>query len=340
LFEFDRQASARTGISGLSHDNTHDSPMRLQSVSVIIPTKDRVAELSLTLRTLFQQSSVFQQLIIVDQGTTDESQKATEREWQAAPVPLRDSLRLDYIREPQISGLAVARNRAIELAQAEVWLFLDDDVELAPDFLERLLEVYARDPEVDGVSGIITNYRRPPVPFRAWSLVFERGPFHDERQPVYWNADHLRQCQPVVVRKLGGGLMSFRASSIRDFRFDDSLRGVSLGEDVDFCARLGPRAKLVIEPRARLKHNQSPVGRSRDHWLCQNALSAHYLYHRNWNHGIKNRLCLVWLSVGYALVATVSSMLRCSFDPWRALRTGIRDAHERRRQSRLQGSRI
>src|SRR5580700_11736118 len=109
--------------------------MRLQSVSVIIPTKDRVAELSLTLRTLFQQSSVFQQLIIVDQGTTDESQKATEREWQAAPVPLRDSLRLDYIREPQISGLAVARNRAIELAQAEVWLFLDDDVELAPDFL-------------------------------------------------------------------------------------------------------------------------------------------------------------------------------------------------------------
>jgi GT2 family glycosyltransferase len=319
--------------SGSSHDNTHGSPTRLQSVSVIIPTKDRVAELSLTLRTLFQQSSVFQQLIIVDQGTTDESQKATEREWQAAPAPLRNSLRLDYIREPQISGLAVARNRAIELAQAEVWLFLDDDVELAPDFLERLLEVYAQDPEVDGVSGIITNYRRPPLPFRVWNLVFERGPFHDERQPVYWNADRLRQCQPVVVRKLGGGLMSFRASSIRGVRFDDSLRGVSLGEDVDFCARLGPRTKLVIAPRARLKHNQSPAGRSRDHWLRQDALAAHYLYHRNWNHGFKNRLCIIWLSVGHALVATLSSLRMSSLDPWRALRAGKRDGQERGRRT-------
>jgi GT2 family glycosyltransferase len=338
LFEIDHQPSERAEINDSSYD--HPSPMRVPSVSVIIPTKDRVSELSLTLRTLFQQSFVFRQLIIVDQSTTDESRKATDREWQAGPAALRDSLKLDYIWDPQISGGAVARNRAMEHAQAEVWLFLDDDVELATDFLERLLEVYARDPEVVGVSGIITNYRRPSAFFRAWSLVFECGPFHDERQPIYWNADRLRQCQSVVVRKLGGGLMSFRASSIRGLRFDDSLHGVSLGEDVDFCARLGPRAKLVIAPRARLKHNQSPVGRSGDHWLRKHALSAHYLYHRNWNRGVKNRLCLVWLSFGHALVATLSSIRMSSLDPWRALRTGIRDAQERRRQSRLQGSRI
>lgn len=63
------------------------------------------------------------------------------------------------------------------------WLCLEDDVRLERDFLQRLLYAHVEHPQAVGVSGIITNYRRP-----RW-FIFLRGPFHEERQAAYWRAD-------------------------------------------------------------------------------------------------------------------------------------------------------
>jgi hypothetical protein len=119
--------------------------------------------------------------------------------------------------------------------------------------------------------------------------------------------------------------MSFRADAIRDVRFDENLSGVSDGEDVDFCAHLEPGSVLLITPKARLVHNQSPAGRSLKHWTSREAKSNHYLYHRNWRSGIRNRLSFCWLNVGYGLLVSFASLRRCSLDPWRDLLEGMRD---------------
>src|SRR5260370_34076428 len=146
-------------------------------------------------------------------------------------------------------------------AGGDIWLFLDDDVCLEPDFVEGLVEVSREIRKASGVSGIITNYPRPPLAFRLWSGLFMRGAFHDERQPIYWNAERLRNSPPLRVHRFGGGLMSFRAEVIRGKYFDENLRGVSDGEDVDFCARLDPATILLITPRARPQHYHTPIGR-------------------------------------------------------------------------------
>ena len=122
--------------------------------------------------------------------------------------------------------------------------------------------------------------------------------------------------------------MSFRAEAVRNVRFDERLRGVSDGEDVDFCISLGPRAPLFIAPRARLIHNQSPIGREQRHWLARTSRAAFYLYGRHWKHGFKNRLCFCWLNVGCALLASVGVLRKRSLGPWRAFFSGVRDARE------------
>lgn len=119
--------------------------------------------------------------------------------------------------------------------------------------------------------------------------------------------------------------MSFRADAIRDIQFDENLSGVSDGEDVDFCAHLKPRSLLLITPKARLVHNQSPAGRSQKHWTSREAKSNHYLYYRNWRSGIFNRLCFCWLNLGYGIVATFASLRRGSLEPWRDLVEGMRE---------------
>lgn len=295
------------------------------SVTAIIPTKNRSSDLEHTLESVFGQRILPTQLIIVDQGQGDETKERVENLFAETRFRVREKVQFCYIHNTMISGLTVARNLAMEVARGDIWLFLDDDVILEANFLEELLAVYQRYPQVTGVSGIISNYRRPSLPYRLWAFAFARGPFHDERQVVYWQADRLRVSEPIAVTKLGGGLMSFRGNAIRGRCFDENLRGVSYGEDVDFCARLGPDALLVIAPRARLVHKKSPIGRLQDHWLRGFARANHYLYHRNWEREFRNRLAFVWLNIGLGLVASLASVRRASLAPWRALRKG---AHE------------
>ncbi len=298
----------------------------VKTVSVIIPTKDRPLDLELTVESMLQQSILPTQLIVVDQSHGVETQKRLGKLFAEAPFPAR--IQLYYVRDSTISGLTVARNCAMQIAPGDIWLFLDDDVCLEACFIEEILAVYHRYPQVSGVSGIISNYQRPSWAYRLWASIFVRGPFHDERQPIYWRADRLRQAEPIRVGKLTGALMSFRANAIRGRHFDENLRGVCDGEDVDFCARLGPSAVLVIAPRARLVHKTSPSGRSQDHWLKRLAQANFYLYDRNWKKGIGNRLSFLWFNAGLALVAALASLRAGSLVPWRALTEGAREGQK------------
>ncbi len=175
-----------------------------------------------------------------------------------------------------------------------------------------------------GISGVVTNYSSPPWQLRLWSAIFLRGPFRDDRRPVYWLANACGDAGPVQVSRLGGGLMSFRPNAIGLVRFDESLTGVCDGGDVDFCMQLGPDARLLVAPRARLVHNQSPAGRTTGHWLRHFSQTNCHLFYRNWRKGITNLACFLWLCVGMALAATAGSIGRFSAAPWVSLLGGIR----------------
>jgi GT2 family glycosyltransferase len=285
-------------------------------VSVIIPTKNRASDLALTVHSLRGQTILPAQIVIVDQSSDDVGFLKVKAE--LADVPC---VQLDYVRDTSIQGAATARNCAMEHATGDTWLFLDDDVVMEPDFIEQLLAVYRNYPKAEGVSGIITNYRPPPLPIRLWTAIFARGPFRDERQPIYWAADQLKNADPIPVRQFTSALMSFQASTIRGMRFDSNLTG-AWAEDTDFCWRLPVGTVMLIAPRARLIHNRSLRGRSADHWLRAHSQSAYYLYEKNRKYGIKNRFCFQWLNVGYGVALAGTCVKRRSLEGWRALRGG------------------
>ena len=78
----------------------------------------------------------------------------------------------------------MARNRGIECAHGDVLIFVDDDEVLEPDYVAELLKVYADHLAICGVSGVPTNYGRPPLSFRAWYRLSHLGVFYDDRQPL------------------------------------------------------------------------------------------------------------------------------------------------------------
>src|SRR6266849_2510235 len=113
----------------------NDEPLICPTVSVIIPTKNRAQDLQRTISTLLAQTRMVDELIIVDQSQTQSAIDA-------------GSLRLKHVYNPRITGLCQARNQGMKQATGDIWLFLDDDVLLEPDFIQNLLAAYR--PDVTG----------------------------------------------------------------------------------------------------------------------------------------------------------------------------------------------
>jgi GT2 family glycosyltransferase len=296
-----------------------------KSVSVVIPTKDRLEDLLLTIETLLRQTVLPQQIVVVDQSDSPKAHELIRTKIRGVAPSAQESIVLSYFHVPQLTSSASARNFAMAHTHGDIWLFLDDDVCLEPPFLEELLATYVDDPSITGVSGIITNYAPPSLAFRLWLKVFTWGQFFDERQPIYWNAASLKHSRPIAVRKFGSGLMSFRAETLSQLQFPESNRVICRGEDVDFCMQLPPASRLVINPKARLTHKGGPNGRSVERWLQGEVGAARYLFERNWSHSLKNRVCLWWLLCGYGLLSAMESIRMSSFSSWRAFWRGLTD---------------
>jgi GT2 family glycosyltransferase len=303
---------------------------------VIVATKNRAADLERMLATLGSQTRLPEELIIVDQSCGEDTRRIIDSFARDLKAAGRREPEIIYLHDPTLVGANGARNVGIERSRGEILVFLDDDVLLEPEFMHELLRVYEESPGVGGVSGVVTNYALPPHSPRILRRLFWTGPFHDERQPLYWRADRLRDHQPVRVRRFGSGLMSIRREALGDDRFDSFYRGP--GEDVELTWRIHERYLLLIAPQARVFHVRSKAGREAAHWIGRDASSSYYLYHRLWRKGVVNRLCFAWLNFGYALLASAGSIRRFSLQPWQSFlqgrRSGLKRAYPYRKEWR------
>ena len=97
-------------------------------VSVVIPTHNRSALLSRTLRSALRQVRVDFEVIVVDEASNDDT---------PALLSALDDRRVRVLRHEIPRGLSAARNHGAEHARAEWLAFLDDDDLWAPDKLFR-----------------------------------------------------------------------------------------------------------------------------------------------------------------------------------------------------------
>lgn len=287
--------------------------------SVIVATKNRPADLGRLFDTLRQQTSMPDELIIVDQSEDAKTSELVACFTQKYSSGLK--LKVVYVHRLDCVGAGPARNIGIECASGMVLVFLDDDVLLDATFIEELKNALRARPDLGGVSGVVKNYQRPPFSKRVLLRVFWIGPFHDERQPIYWKAARLKGEKLIPATRFGSGLMGVRRSALGNLRFDPYYDGP--GEDVEITWRIGRKAPLVIAPRAQLIHAHSPSGRVRAHWLFPEARSAAYLYEKLWFGKLWYRACFGWLKFGLILTAFAASLRNGSLEPWRAYRSGL-----------------
>ncbi len=131
----------------------------MPEVSVVIPTYNRALYIDRALRSVLAQTYTDLEVIVVDDGSTDDTPGRVQALAQA------DS-RIRYVRHETNQGAQAARNTGIQAAQGNYIAFLDSDDEWLPHKLEQQMLLYQQASDRVGVvyAGYLEvsdNGRRP-----------------------------------------------------------------------------------------------------------------------------------------------------------------------------------
>ena len=126
-------------------------------LTVVVSTYNRADRLPLALDALRDQSGdVRYEIIVVDNNSTDSTRAVVEA------IAAESGGKVRYAFEPR-QGLSYGRNTGIELSQSPLVAFTDDDVRVAPDWVDALKRVFDEHPDIDYVGGpVLPNWLQPP----------------------------------------------------------------------------------------------------------------------------------------------------------------------------------
>lgn len=113
------------------------------TVSAIIPCYNAAATITRAVDSLLRQSVAIDEIIIVNDGSTDGSLEIL-RQLEKANEQL-------IIIDQENTGVSCARNRAITVAQGEFLLMLDADDYFEDTFVEKALEKFSEDEQYGAV---------------------------------------------------------------------------------------------------------------------------------------------------------------------------------------------
>ncbi len=200
----------------------------MNSLSVVIPTKDRAEALARTLDALEAQrvGDDVLEAVVIDNGSSDGTVEQVRQRVAGATIPIR------LLEEPN-GGPAAARNAGVAAASGDIVLFLGDDTEPdGPELLRTHLDLHRARPEDSyGVLGRITwSPRNEITPFMRW--LENGGPqFHYcdiNAGPVdaasYFYSSHV-SVKRSLFNRAGGFDVRFPTAAV-----EDTELGVRLSE--------------------------------------------------------------------------------------------------------------
>lgn len=235
---------------------------RMRRVSIVIPTFLRCKDVVELLDSILIQTVSPLEVILVDDSPTNE----VELVYQQHRVMFeRLNINLIYVKNPKERSAAIARNVGVERTKGNIIIFLDSDVVLYPDYIEKILAAFKQCPNALGIQG----WHSTPAMIRVhvW-LEAIKGFFYFEH--LVRNSSRLRLREyPYALTKiipcqsLDGCNMALKRDVMCDFKFDERLKKYSYGEDLLLTYSIFKTHGycLYITPYAKCIHKSSEEGR-------------------------------------------------------------------------------
>jgi GT2 family glycosyltransferase len=235
-------------------------------ITVIITTRNRAAYLPDVLARLMAQETqdpFTREVLIVDNGSTDDTRRVVQEQQRALPLSIR------YTYEARV-GRPYALNRGLAEAAAPILAFTDDDTLPTPTWLHALWACL-REERADAVTGkVLPHWMAPRPPWltdeglRAIGRLgcLDHGPHRrrtSARQDCRWFTSNLA-LRRESVRSLGG--------------WDERLPYYQDTEYYHRAVRAG--LNIVYEPAAVVYHKIGPERLTLGYFRQRRRLGAAY----------------------------------------------------------------
>jgi glycosyltransferase involved in cell wall biosynthesis len=213
-------------------------------VSLYIPCYNAAGYLDRVLAAVMAQTHPIEEVLVIDDGSTDATASVAEAWRSKARYPLR------VVRHPGNLGLACARNTGVREARTDLIACVDSDVAPEPRWLATLMEEMS--PEVSGVGGELLECYQETLPdrWRARHMLQRRGSQRIYRPPFIWGSNALFRREAIYA----AGLYNVRCRTN--------------AEDVKLCELIRDSHVLVYTPKAKCMHLRRDTVRSvmRNYW--------------------------------------------------------------------------
>ncbi len=209
-------------------------------LSVVIPAFNAAATLPLTLRSIAAPDGHEVEVIVVDDASSDRT------------VEVATGLADRVVRLERNRGPSVARNEGARLATGEVLLFVDADVELLPDALERVVRTLIENPDCAAVAGNLSTDSHSGTFIGAYKNLYMHYAFRDNARSAgapYTSIVAVRRAAFEAV----GGFVDVLPNEDRILGIDLARLGYRVLFDTDIQVRhyrsYGWREFFAVETR-------------------------------------------------------------------------------------------
>lgn len=246
------------------------------SISVIVPSHNGGKHLAEALDSILAQTLPVKQILIVDDGSTDDT---------ADIVGRYQDRRIQLIRQPR-AGIVTACNAGLDAARGEFITFLNPDDRWSGEFVERMHDYLAENPAIactfsnfvhlDDATGKLLGDQFRHYPEIKRPVLLKDAPHAHGRIPQEKAFGALVTCSdlPVYLQ-----VMMFRRSAIEGLRFDPTLER---GANTSFVLQAFMRGMVVFtdEVLAIVRQHDRTAGADHGNFAAQQldalkALASH-----------------------------------------------------------------
>ncbi|MEK4513961.1 glycosyltransferase family 2 protein [Paenibacillus sp. FSL H8-0122] len=261
----------------------------MSSISVVIPTYNKLSDLESTLSGFTQQTNKNFEIVVADDGSTDNTQKMIRS--------FSHQMNIVYSYD-ESKGRASARNRGLQLASGDLIVFVDSDRIPSSSFLEEHCNALRAKEKIVSIGSkysILRKYTsKLRIPFNAQAeflRFIERNPGVTQKllnEEALFTSEVLRQNLDAAIKTFylfeppdnfnsirevfsdrfsdfsfawiaaTTGNMALRRNDINDLSFDESMIGWG-AEDTDFAYQLYLRGyEFHFTPEASNYHQEHP----------------------------------------------------------------------------------
>lgn len=255
------------------------------SASVIIANWNGARHLRVCLESLRRQTHPDFEVIVVDNGSTDDSVAMVQ---QAYPD-------VQLLALPENCGFVVACNRGAALARGEVLVMLNNDTEAEPGWLEALCRALEAHPEAGAAASKLLLFDRRDTLHSAGDIL---GPDFMPANRGVWEVDRGQYDHDRWVFGACGGAAAYRRTVWEQLGgFDERL--YMYLEDVDLAWRMQRAGwRTLFVPEARVYHHLSATGGGRiaSYYVGRNTVLLHrrYLRPHQWVRALPGHARVVW----------------------------------------------